>query len=223
MEFGEIKRPSKQIIEGFKEVSTSTISDVLDNMGISGIVNGFRCSTPGVKIVGPAFTAKILTGLYGTYAVADSGGSQGDQFFKEGDVYVKDMGGAQISGMGDLRALSLKVQGVVGAVIDGGFRDVEQIAREDFPTYARHICATSGKKRVKGVGINIPVQVGGVRVNPGDIIVADDTSIAVVPADQAEQILREGQRLEEVEVKFRSELRKGKMFDEVSKELGGRR
>jgi len=142
---------------------------------------------------------------------------------KEGDIFVSDMGGCQISGMGDLRALALKLKGIAGAVIDGGVRDVEQIIREGFPIYARHIYATSYKTRAKWVGINIPIQVRGVRVNPGDIIVADGTSIAVVSADKAEQILREGQRLEEVEEKFRSELRKGKMLDEVSNELGGRR
>jgi regulator of RNase E activity RraA len=223
MEVGEIKRPPKQIIEGFKQVSTSTISDILDNMGVSGIINGLRCLIPGVKIVGPAFTVKIITGVCGTYSADDLGGPHRDDFLREGDIFVSDMGGCQISGMGDLRALALRLKGIAGAVIDGGVRDVELITREGFPVYARHVCATSGKTRAKWVGINVPIQVGGVRVDPGDIIVADDTSIAVVPADKAEQILREGQRLEKVEEEFRSELRKGQMFDEVSKKLGGRR
>jgi len=192
-------------------------------MGLRGIIVGLRCLIPGVKIVGPAFTVKIITGVCGTYSATDLGGPHRDDFLKEGDIFVSDMGGCQISGMGDLRALALKLKGIAGAVIDGGVRDVEQIIREGFPIYARHICATSCKTRAKWVGINIPIQVRGVRVNPGDIIVADGTSIAVVSADKAEQILREGQRLEEVEEKFRSELRKGKMFDEVSNKLGGRR
>ena len=157
MEVGEIKRPSKEIIEGFKRVSTSTISDVLDNMGLRGIIVGLRCLIPGVKIVGPAFTVKIITGECGTFSATDLGGSHRDDFLKEGDIFVSDMGGCQISGMGDLRALALKLKGIAGAVIDGGVRDVEQIIREGFPIYVRHICATSCKTRAKWVGINIPI------------------------------------------------------------------
>ena len=222
MEIGKIKRTSKETVEGFKQVSTSTISDVLDEMSISGIINGFRPLMTGIRVAGPAFTVKEVTGVRGTYSVTELGGAGSTDSLEKGDIFVCDLGGQQISALGDLLALSLKLKGAAGAVIDGGVRDVDQIRKEDFPVWTHHICATSCKTRAKWIGVNIPIQVGGVRVNPGDIIVADDTSIAVVPADKAEQILEQGSRLEEVEREFRNGLRRGKTFTEISKKLGVR-
>jgi regulator of RNase E activity RraA len=222
MEIGEIKRPSKETIEGFRQVSTSTISDVLDEMGISGIINGFRPLMPEIRVAGPAFTVKEVTGVLGTYSVIELGGAGSTDLLEQGDIFVCDLGGEQISALGDLLALSLKLKGAAGAIIDGGVRDVDQIRKEGFPVWAHHICATSCKTRAKWIGINIPIQVGGVRVNPGDIVVADDTSVAVVPLDKAEQVLEQGRRLEEVEREFRKRLRGGKTFTDVSKKLGVR-
>ena len=71
MEEGKLERPPKEIIEGFRAIPTATISDVLDSMGISGIINGLRPLVPGVRIAGAAFTVKSITGERGTYSMAD--------------------------------------------------------------------------------------------------------------------------------------------------------
>jgi len=219
MEIGGIQRAPKEIVEGFKQVPTSTVSDALDIMGINGIVNGFRALVAGVIIAGTAFTLKEVTGVKGTYSLEDFAVSEIVDTVEEGDVLVCDNGGQQVSTMGGLGALAMKLRGVVGMVVDGGVRDVQEIIGVPFPAYVRHTCATSGKTRIKYIARNVPVQIGNIRVNPGDIIVADDTAIAVVPANKGEEVLHQCQRIEEKERQVRNELKKGKTFDEAVRQI----
>jgi len=82
------------------------------------------------------------------------------------------------------------------------------------------VLATSGKFRIKILATNIPVEIGSVRVCPGDVVVADDTSVAVIPAGEAKEVLQECQRREELEAQFVAELKKGGTFLEASRRLG---
>jgi len=220
MEEGKLERPPKEIIEGFRDIPTSTISSVTDGMGISSIVNGLRPLASGVRIAGAAFTIKAIVGERGTYTAVDFPVGEVFELMERDDILVCDMGGKEVSTMGGLGSLAMKLRGVAGMVVDGGARDAEQIIRIGFPAYLRHVCATSAVTRVKWLAINIPVEIGGVRVCPGDIVVADDTAVAIVPADKAREILQQCQRREEFEAQFEAELRRGGTFLEVSRRLG---
>ena len=220
MEEGKLVRPPKEIIEGFRDIPTSTISDVLDKMGINGVINGLHVLVPGVRIAGAAFTIKAIAGERGSYSRSDFPVGEVIGMMETDDALVCDIGGQQVSTMGGLGSLSMKLRGVSGMVIDGGARDVDQIVRIGFPAYVRHVCATSAKTRLKWLAINVPVEIGEVSVCPGDIVVADDTSVAVVPIDKAKDILEQCQRLEQLEAQFEEELRKGKTFREISQDLG---
>ena len=220
MEINTKKTLPGSIIEGFKDISTSTIGSVMDKIGINGIINGLRCLMPGVRIAGSAFTVKESIGTLGTYTKADFPVGQAIDLMEAGDILVVDMGGQEVSTMGGLGSLAMKLKGVAGMVVDGGIRDVEQIISQGFPGYVAHICARSGQTRVKWLAVNCPVKICDVMVNPGDIIVADDTSVAVVPLEKAEEILKETRRIEELEKTFEAELEKGSTFLETSKKLG---
>jgi len=220
MEEGRLVRPPKEIVEGFRDIPTSTISDVLDEMGVNGIINGLRVLVPGVRIAGVAFTIKAVVGELGSYSRSDFPVGEVIGLMEANDVLVCGLGGQQASTMGGLGSLAMKLRGVAGMVIDGGARDVEQIRRTGFPAYVRHVCATSGKTRIKWLAMNVPVEISGVRVCPGDIVVADDTSVAVVPADKMSDILEQCQQREEFEAQFEEELRKGGTFLEISRKLG---
>lgn len=217
MEVAKIRRPPHEIIEGFKQIPTSTISDVLDRMAIDGIINGFQHLVVGIRIVGPAQTVKEAIGVRGTYARDQFPTHQIIDMMEKGDVLVCDNGGKQVSTMGDLGSKAMKLRGVAGMVVDGGVRDVEGIIEVGFPAYARYTCATSGMTRVKVVGLNVPVQIDNIKVNPGDIIVADDTAVAVVPADKAEEILRQCRQIGGTEKRVIKELEAGKSFEEALK------
>jgi regulator of RNase E activity RraA len=220
MEEGTIARPSRELLEGFKAIPTATTSDVLDSMKISGIVNGFRCLMPQVRIAGCAFTIKSIAGERDTYTAADFPIGKVIEKMDNGDVFVVDLGGREVSHAGGLACTAMKARGVAGMVIDGGCRDIDHILSIGFPAYSRYVCATGARSRVKILAINVPIEVSGIRVCPGDIVVADATCVAIVPSTVAQAVLDECRRREELEGQFMANLGKGGTFEESHKKLG---
>ncbi|MFC2003971.1 RraA family protein [Chloroflexota bacterium] len=223
MEKGKLVRPAKELMEGFRQVPTSTVATVMDEMGIGSsgsIISGLRPLLPGVRIAGAAFTIKAIAAERGTFARADYPVGEVVELTEKDDILVIDVGGAQVCTMGGLACFAMNLRGVAGLVVEGGVRDAEQIVKIGFPVYTRHVCATSGQTRVKWLAINVPIEIGSVRVCPGDIVIADDTSVAAVPVDKAEEILSRSQHHEELESRFEKELQKGKSFLEATRKVG---
>ena len=208
------------MLEGFRAIPTATISDVLDSMKLSGIINGFHCLIPGVRMAGCAFTVKSIAGERDSYTAADFPIGKVIERMEKDDVFVVDFGGKEVSHAGGLACTAMKARGVAGMVIDGGCRDIDHILSLGFPAYSRHYCATGARSRVKILAINVPIEVAGIRVCPGDVVVADVTSVAVVPSERAAEVLEECRRREELEGQFMTNLGKGGTFEESHKKLG---
>ena len=79
-----------------------------------------------------------------------------------------------------LASRAMKNRGVAGMVIEGGCRDIDDITEVGLPTYTRHVTATTGRTRIKIVSTNFPVDIGNVRVFPGDVVVADDDGVVIL-------------------------------------------
>ena len=189
MKIHDVIRPPKNLIDGFREVETSTISDVLDTLNIQGVASGIRPTTTEIKMVGPAITVKQIACTVGTYQDSDFCMADILDYVKAGDVLLFDMGGVRISTWGGLASTAAKVKGVEGTVIDGGCRDLSQAIEIGYPVFSRHVTPTTGKTRLKMLELNGPVQCGGVRVIAGDLLVADQTGIVIIPTDRAQEVL----------------------------------
>ena len=220
MEIKDMKRPPQELVEGFRSVGTSTLGDILDGMGLEGVVSGIRPMKHGTALVGPAVTVKQVSGVVGTYGIEDFPIGRVIEYGKPGDVLVFDNGGKAISTWGGLASTAAKIKGIEGAVIDGGCRDADQIAELGFPVFTRHITPTTGKTRIKILELNGTIQCGGIRIRPGDIIVADGTGIVVVPQEKAHDILEKAQEAEKAEEHFVEQVKKGKTFLEAQKSTG---
>ena len=179
-----------EIVAGFRALATSTIGNVLDELGVGGLIVNLRPLVARRPFCGPAVTAQETHGPFGSYAPEDFRVGAILDAAGAGDVLVIANDGAQVSTWGGLASLAAKRKGIAGAVIDGGARDADEIEACGFSVYARHLVATGGRKRIRVDAIGVPVVVDGVAVSPGDIIVADSTGIACVPAAAAEQVLR---------------------------------
>lgn len=193
----DIERPPKDLIDGFKALGDATgiVSDVMDNLGIVGALPGSRLkpTIPGATIVGPALTLRntVLTGHPTDNARAYRNGMaeiEAHNIAEDGDVLVIE-GVPGVSNMGGISAQVAKRQGEIGAIVSGGVRDIAHSRRVGFPVWATEVSPITGKWRIETIEINGPVQIEGIRVNPGDIVVADDTGVCFIPKERAREVL----------------------------------
>tara|TARA_B100000614_G_scaffold213474_1_gene197207 strand:- start:929 stop:1576 length:648 start_codon:yes stop_codon:yes gene_type:complete len=188
--------PKSTAISQIAALATSTIGNVLDELGAGGLIVNLKPLVAGRPFCGPAVTAQETTGPFGSFEPADFKVGAILDAAAPGAVLVIANDGAQVSTWGGLASLAAQRKGVAGAVIDGGARDVEEITEHGFSVYARHLVPTGGRKRIKVEAIGEPVTIDGVHVHPGDIIRADGTGIAVIPEASAEAVLKMAQEFD---------------------------
>jgi 4-hydroxy-4-methyl-2-oxoglutarate aldolase len=193
----DIPRPEREVIAGFLALTdlAGTVSDAMDELGIAGAIPAATLapSLPGARMVGPALTVRnIMQSVPPTLGAMERRSKQADleahNLAQPGDVLVIE-GVAGISSLGGNSASLGKRQGEAGAVVDGGMRDTATAARIGYPVWARGVSLITGKWRLETVAINGPVQIAGVPVNPGDLVVADDNGVCFVPRDRIEEVL----------------------------------
>jgi 4-hydroxy-4-methyl-2-oxoglutarate aldolase len=221
------KRVPKEIINQFLKIEdiTSTISDVFDSLGICGAI---PCSIlkpvlRGKKIVGPAVTLKhIPDHVNPTDALNKKEKSKMkvlDIFplCQEGDVVVIDGGGRfDVSSMGELVTLLMKRGKMAGSIVDCGVRDISSIEKLDFPVWSRGVTPITGKMRFDTIEINGPVSCAGIPVRPGDLIIADDTGVTVIPLERVDEVLRRTMEMSKAEEKLIEAIHQGKSLPELA-------
>ncbi len=199
----DIPRPGKDVIDGFLALTdlAGTVSDAMDELGIHGAIPAatLQPMLPGARMVGPALTVRnIMQPVPPTLGAMARKSGQADieahNLAQPGDVLVIE-GVAGISSLGGNSANVGKRQGEAGAIVDGATRDVATARAIGYPIWARGVSLITGKWRVETVAINGPVQVGGVPVNAGDLMVADDNGVCIVPRARIAEVLARAQAL----------------------------
>lgn len=192
-----VPRPPQELIDGFRSISdaTSVISDIMDELGITGVVGAsvLKPTLPHRAIVGPALTVRNIVQREHVYEAAKAHVNRMAEFEAHnlalpGDIVVID-GVAGTSNMGGISAQTGKRQGEAGAIISGGIRDVGHSRRVDYPIWSTEITPVTGKWRIQTVEINGDIQIAGIRVSAGDIVVADETGVCFIPISRAPEVL----------------------------------
>ena len=215
-----------QLRERFLNVDTATVADVLDTLGLcdQGLASSFSAFPADCgRMAGWAYTIRGQMTPY-------SGGGDPEKMKAvdgcgPGDITVWSGDGEGICYFGELIALGMKTRGCAGALLDGGIRDIQWIARQQFPVYARYRTPVQSIGRWKVTGWQMPVYMAGatsarVVVNPGDLIHADIDGVIVVPAAQCERVIAEAERLTATEVNIRKELDAGATLAQVLEKYG---
>jgi 4-hydroxy-4-methyl-2-oxoglutarate aldolase len=195
-----IKRADSNAIGTLGAVGVSTAHEAL---GRSGLMKPYmRPIWPGAQIAGPAVTVLAQPGDNWMIHVAV-------EQCQKGDVLVVGCTTDNTDGMfGELLATALVARGVIGLVIDAGCRDVRPLSEMRFPVWSKAISAKGTVKSTLG-SVNVPVVCAGVNVEPGDVIVADDDGVVVIPKKLAVETAQKAQKRKDDEDGKRKQLEAG--------------
>lgn len=186
------------IIETFRGIATASVADAVEQTGVRGYLSGsIKQVLPG-KLVGPAVTVQEVPSHepepphHALTAIDESA---------PGSVVCIAAGGADVAVWGGLMSAGAVANGIAGAVLDAAVRDVEEIRRDypELPIYARGSVPATTVGRYRTVSYNEPVEIGGVSVRPGDLIVADTDGVVCVPAAKIDEVLAAAVEIEERE------------------------
>jgi 4-hydroxy-4-methyl-2-oxoglutarate aldolase len=203
-------------LDTLRQLSCTDLSDAMDRLGIPGQCLGIAPLERSFQVVGRAWTLR-----YGT--VGQDRGTVGDYIddLGPGDVVVLDnQGRLDATVWGDLLTTVASQRRVAGTVIDGVCRDVDRAMALSYPIFSRGNWMRTGKDRVRVEGVQQPVTVGGVRVEPGDWVRGDGDGVVVVPAARAAEVLAAAREIHDTEDNIRAAIESGKSLRSAREQYG---
>ena len=195
--------PDEPIIAAFKKSYPASVSDAVELVtGKNGSMTHDMKLVNGTPIVGRAVTSlvKPAAPAEATPALSTKHSVEMIDNAQPGEVGIIVMEGTlDIAAMGNLMATAAKVRGMAGMVLDGAIRDVWDIRRMGLTVYARSLSPRTAIGHYATVARNVAVECAGITVRPGDIIVADEDGVVVVPQERAEEVLKKAQEIDQRE------------------------
>lgn len=210
------------LLDGYKLVEVSSVADAMEQLyGERGYMSHEMRPQFMTKFAGPAVTVLMTKEEHKEGPKASQGMLDAIDAAPPGSVYVMVLpDGADIAGIGGLMATTMKFRGLAGAVVDGAVRDTPQIRRLQFPVFSRGVSPATSVNHYRFVGKNVPVTCAGVKVNPGDIVAADEDGVAVVPRAKAVDVLKKAQELDDTEHKMYPFIEKFRSIKEAVAKFG---
>jgi len=207
------------IIESLSKLDTCAVSDALDSLGLKGATWGVRPQWQCPRIVGRAVTMKIKPA--GLEQPKQHLGTAPIEAAMPGDIIVIDNGGRpEFSCWGGLLALSAKLKGLSGVVIDGASRDIDEAREIGFPVYARGAVPMTARGRVVQESFNQEIQFAGVQCRPGDLVIADGSGVVIIPQVKEEEVVTAAAAIYAKEQEMAAGIRGGYSGKEVLEKLG---
>ena len=202
-------------LESLAELSTTTVSDALDRLGIAGQCLGIKPLDHRFRFCGRAFTLRMVP-------VSVEGGTVGDYIDEvpPGNIIVIDNAGrADMTVWGDILTFVAAKRGIGGTVIDGMCRDVGRSLELRYPLFSRGSSMRTGKDRVELDAMNVTVSIGGARVSPGDLLLGDADGVVVVPKEKEEEVIAHAKAIDDAETRIREAVEKGMRLDEARRKF----
>jgi 4-hydroxy-4-methyl-2-oxoglutarate aldolase len=196
------------------KIDTCVLSDALDQLGIRGVAFGLkRLAAPG-RVAGRVITVMLAPAEGGVAprhlctAAVDHGGP--------GDVIVVEHHShQQCAGWGGILSFAAKTKGIEGVIVDGMCRDIDEAIEFGFPVFGSGAVPSTARSRVMEVACQEPIVVCGIRVYPGDWVLADNSGIVFVPQGRADQVIATAESLSSREQQMIQRIRNGEPVSAV--------
>ena len=214
--FATLTKMSDNNVLRASKLDTTSLSDAMDRLGISGQCLNIKPLDPNYRLAGRAFTI-----LYGPPSMPP--GTVGDYIddVKPGEVIVLDNGGRENATVwGDILTEIAHRKGIAGTVIDGACRDTHLARSLGYAIFSRSYSMRTGKDRVQVEAMGGPVNIGDARVNQGDLLRGDADGVVCLPKEHEDKILEIAEEIDHVEGNIRKAVREGMTLVDARKKFG---
>ena len=204
-------------VKRLRTLDTCAVSDALDRHGLTGVVGGLRPLAAQRPLAGRAVTVQLgpppaeptatPRRHLGTAAVDASG--------PDDVIVIAHQGRTDCAGWGGLLSRAAATRGIEGVVVDGAVRDVTEASEAGLPVFARASTPVTARGRAVELAWGEPVEVAGIPVAPGDLVLADAGGVVVIAAARAGDVLSTAERIAATEAAMAAAIEAGTPVSEV--------
>jgi len=203
------------LITRLEKLDTCAVSDALDSLGVSGVAHGIERRSTRQKIAGRVRTMQLAAGKQPD-SNAPHLGTRSIEEAEDTDVIVLEQRtGINAACWGGILSEATHHKHIRGVIVEGPARDIDEINETGLPVFSRSITPIAARGRIHEAAVNVAVDIGGVTVEPGDLVIADGSGVVFVPVAIAEETVSRAELVAAKEKRMVEAVHENKSITEI--------